>query len=154
MIRGRYRDAFNALCQLRPSKLQAARDLYYIHAALKVEEQLREGKRLWSEMFAVPRNRRAAQSSFFVMFMQQVRPEFPWPVTYCGVDTNWANLSSVVSMPSCIIPPRCSFGPGLICGWLLSCRLVAVSRTGSSRCLLSIPSIHSVAETFYLRHSR
>ncbi|KAI9038201.1 sugar porter family MFS transporter [Aspergillus affinis] len=76
MIRNRYQDAFNALCQLRPSKFQAARDLYYIHSALKIEEKMREGKQLWREMFTVPRNRRAAQSSFFVMFMQQ----------FCGVN--------------------------------------------------------------------
>ncbi|KAI9376102.1 hypothetical protein BJX61DRAFT_553123 [Aspergillus egyptiacus] len=76
MIRNRYHEAFDALCQLRPSKMQAARDLYTIHAALIVEEQLREGKQLWREMFTVPRNRRAAQSSFFVMFMQQ----------FCGVN--------------------------------------------------------------------
>ncbi|KAL4865085.1 hypothetical protein BDV12DRAFT_155657 [Aspergillus spectabilis] len=76
MIRGRYSQALHALKQLRPSTLQAARDLYYIHAALKVEEDLREGKNLWREMFTVPRNRRAAQSSFFVMFMQQ----------FCGVN--------------------------------------------------------------------
>lgn len=72
MIRNRYHSAYNALCQFRPSKLQAARDLYYIHAALVAETKLREGKQLWREMFTVPRNRRAAQSSFFVMFMQQV----------------------------------------------------------------------------------
>ncbi|KAK1146773.1 hypothetical protein N8T08_002534 [Aspergillus melleus] len=76
MMRNRYQDAFNALCQLRPSSFQAARDLYYIHSALKVEEKMREGKQLWREMFTVPRNRRAAQSSFFVMFMQQ----------FCGVN--------------------------------------------------------------------
>jgi hypothetical protein len=73
MIRDRYDRAYSALCRLRPSTLQAARDLYYIHAALKIEEKLRDGKQLWREMFTVPRNRRAAQSSFFVMFMQQVR---------------------------------------------------------------------------------
>jgi hypothetical protein len=78
MIRNRYHAAYDALCKLRPSKFQAARDLYYIHAALQVEEKLREGKQLWREMFTVPRNRRAAQSSFFVMFMQQVHSEFHW----------------------------------------------------------------------------
>ncbi|KAB8070594.1 hypothetical protein BDV29DRAFT_160301 [Aspergillus leporis] len=76
MMRNRYQDAYKALCKLRPSPFQAARDLYYIHAALKVEGKLREGKQLWREMFTVPRNRRAAQSSFFVMFMQQ----------FCGVN--------------------------------------------------------------------
>lgn len=72
MMRDQYQKAYDALCKLRPSTLQAARDLYYIHSALKVEEELRQGKHLWREMFTVPRNRRAAQSSFFVMFMQQV----------------------------------------------------------------------------------
>ncbi|KAK2746205.1 hypothetical protein FQN57_003327 [Myotisia sp. PD_48] len=76
MMRNRYEDAYVALYRFRHSKLQAARDLYYIHAALKVEEKLREGKHLWREMFVVPRNRRATQSSFFVMFMQQ----------FCGVN--------------------------------------------------------------------
>lgn len=72
-MRDRYERAFDALVKFRHSRLQAARDLYYIHSALKVEEKLREGKNLVKEMFTVPRNRRAAQSSFFVMFMQQVR---------------------------------------------------------------------------------
>lgn len=76
MMRNRYHDAYKALCKFRPSTFQAARDLYYIHAALKVEEKLREGKHLFREMFTIPRNRRAAQSSFFVMFMQQ----------FCGVN--------------------------------------------------------------------
>ncbi|KAI1930140.1 hypothetical protein LOZ58_003233 [Ophidiomyces ophidiicola] len=76
MMRDRYQSAYTALCKLRPTRLQAARDLYYIHASLRVEEKLRQGKRLWREMFCVPRNRRAAQSSFFVMFMQQ----------FCGVN--------------------------------------------------------------------
>ncbi|ODM15614.1 hypothetical protein SI65_08848 [Aspergillus cristatus] len=76
MIKNRYQRAYEALSQLRPSSLQAARDLYYIHSALQIEEKLREGKQLWREMFTVPRNRRAAQSSFFVMFMQQ----------FCGVN--------------------------------------------------------------------
>ncbi|EAA62935.1 hypothetical protein AN3210.2 [Aspergillus nidulans FGSC A4] len=49
-----------------------------IMLALQVEEKLREGKQLWREMFTVPRNRRAAQSSFFVMFMQQAQ--------FCGVN--------------------------------------------------------------------
>ncbi|EEP77488.1 conserved hypothetical protein [Uncinocarpus reesii 1704] len=76
MMRDRYQSAYDALCKLRPSPLQAARDLYYIHASLRIEQKLREGKRLWREMFGISRNRRAAQSSFFVMFMQQ----------FCGVN--------------------------------------------------------------------
>lgn len=71
MTKNKYRKAFDALISFRPSKLMAARDLYYIHKALVIEEKQKEGKNLWKEFFMVPRNRRAAQSSFFVMFMQQ-----------------------------------------------------------------------------------
>lgn len=73
MEKGRYTDAFKALCRLRRHKIQAARDMYYAYKLLEVEKAEREGKSLFKEFFAVRRNRRAAQSSFFVMFMQQVR---------------------------------------------------------------------------------
>lgn len=72
MTKNRYRKAFDSLCRFRPSRIQAARDVYYIHKSLQIEEKQKEGKNLWKEFFARPRNRRAAQSSFFVMFMQQV----------------------------------------------------------------------------------
>ncbi|KAG4429914.1 hypothetical protein IFR05_014603 [Cadophora sp. M221] len=76
MTKNRYRKAYDALCRFRNCEMMAARDLYYIHKSLVIEEKLREGKNLWKEFFLVPRNRRAAQSSFFVMFMQQ----------FCGVN--------------------------------------------------------------------
>lgn len=76
MSKGRYKKAFAALQRFRWSKLQAARDLYYIHKQISIEYEMQEGKNLWREFFMVPRNRRAAQSSFFVMFMQQVKPLF------------------------------------------------------------------------------
>merc|ERR1712080_2599 len=50
--------------------------MYYAAKLLDVEAGEREGKSLWKEVFTVKRNRRAAQSSFFVMFMQQ----------FCGVN--------------------------------------------------------------------
>ncbi|KAK0117785.1 hypothetical protein ONS95_012110 [Cadophora gregata] len=76
MTKNKYRKAYDALCRFRNCEMMAARDLYYIHKSLMIEEKLREGKNLWREFFLVPRNRRAAQSSFFVMFMQQ----------FCGVN--------------------------------------------------------------------
>ncbi|CZT43162.1 probable MFS myo-inositol transporter [Rhynchosporium secalis] len=76
MTKGKYRKAYEALCRFRNCEVMAARDIYYIHKSLVIEEKLREGKNLWKEFFFVPRNRRAAQSSFFVMFMQQ----------FCGVN--------------------------------------------------------------------
>ena len=38
--RGNYRTAFGVLCQLRPTELQAARDLFYIHSQLQKEAAL------------------------------------------------------------------------------------------------------------------
>lgn len=113
MIRGRYLRAYEALSKFRASPLQAARDLYYIHSALKVEDKLREGKHLWKEMFIVPRNRRAAQSSFFVMFMQQVFP----PQRYHKMSTNV--YSSAASMQLCITPRLCFAMPVSVYVWLL-----------------------------------
>lgn len=46
--------------------------MYYAAKLLEVEAAERQGKSLWKEFFGVRRNRRAAQSAFFVMFMQQV----------------------------------------------------------------------------------
>ncbi|KAL2755660.1 hypothetical protein ACRALDRAFT_1064307 [Sodiomyces alcalophilus JCM 7366] len=75
MEKQRYPDAFKAMKRLRYSPVQAARDIYYAHKLLEIESAEREG-RSWTEFFTVRRNRRAAQSSWFVMFMQQ----------FCGVN--------------------------------------------------------------------
>jgi hypothetical protein len=76
MEKGKYDKAFHSLCRLRKHKLQAARDMYYAYKLLEVEKGEREGRNLFKEFFTVRRNRRAAQSAFFVMFMQQ----------FCGVN--------------------------------------------------------------------
>ncbi|GAB7354559.1 hypothetical protein MBLNU459_g5014t1 [Dothideomycetes sp. NU459] len=78
MDKGRYREAFESLCTLRKARLQAARDLYDIHIRLMLEREMKPSS-TWqraTKLFSVPRNRRAAQSAFFVMFMQQ----------FCGVN--------------------------------------------------------------------
>lgn len=67
MEKGKYSKAFQSTYRLRHSKLQAARDMYYAAKLLDVESKAREGRNLWKEFFAVRRNRRAAQSSWFVM---------------------------------------------------------------------------------------
>jgi hypothetical protein len=76
MEKGKYDKAFGALCRLRKHKIQAARDMYYAYKLLEIEKSEREGRNLFKEFFTVRRNRRAAQSAFFVMFMQQ----------FCGVN--------------------------------------------------------------------
>ncbi|TKA55614.1 hypothetical protein B0A53_02792 [Rhodotorula sp. CCFEE 5036] len=74
--RGRYVDAFNSLCRLRHTRLQAARDLFFIHVLLEEEAAVATGRSPLVELFAVARNRRAALASGIVMFMQQ----------FCGIN--------------------------------------------------------------------
>jgi len=81
MEKGKFDKAFTAFARLRTTRVQAARDMYYAYKMLEIEAAQREGKNLWKEFFMVKRNRRAAQSSFFVMFMQQ----------FCGGMRNLSN---------------------------------------------------------------
>jgi sugar porter (SP) family MFS transporter len=74
--KGRYEEAFNELCRLRFSRVQAARDLYYIHVLLEAENEMKQGRNRVVEMFSIPRNRNAALASWVVMFGQQ----------FCGVN--------------------------------------------------------------------
>ncbi|MCJ1393707.1 hypothetical protein MMC18_006583 [Xylographa bjoerkii] len=75
-----YHDAFHALCLLRNTHLQAARDLYYIHAQARLDgNMLGSGEDTSSkyiirlrELFTVPRIRRATLASFVVMLAQQM----------------------------------------------------------------------------------
>ena len=67
-----YTKAFNSLCRLRHSKLQAARDLFLIHHLLEGEEDIKEGHHRFSELWIVGRNRRALVASLVVMFLQQI----------------------------------------------------------------------------------
>ncbi|KAL8727745.1 MAG: hypothetical protein Q9166_005858 [cf. Caloplaca sp. 2 TL-2023] len=87
----RYHDAFNSLKRLRNTPLQAARDLYYIHAQVQLEElilgidpdiMISEGKEHYSnsgryanrfiQLFTIPRIRRATLAAFVVMIAQQM----------------------------------------------------------------------------------
>lgn len=64
---------------LRPTELQAARDLYYAYIGVQMERKINKGKNFFTmflELFTVPRNRRATLASWIVMFMQQ----------FCGVN--------------------------------------------------------------------
>lgn len=92
MTKNRYRKAFDSLCRFRPSRLQAARDVYYIHKSLQIEEKQKEGKNLIKEFFGVPRNRRAAQSSFFVMFMVCLCLY----IIHLGQETNSLTLATIL----------------------------------------------------------
>jgi sugar porter (SP) family MFS transporter len=77
MSKGRYEKAFQSMCSLRDNKVQAARDIFYMHTLLEAEKgSVVLGKSKVKEMITVPRNRRAMQASEIVMFMQQ----------FCGVN--------------------------------------------------------------------
>ncbi|GMF68794.1 unnamed protein product [Aspergillus oryzae] len=73
--KGQVRKAYQSLCKLRNSNLQAARDLYYIYTQIKIEEEL-VGKHNFlvrlGELFTIPRVRRATLASWTVMLAQQM----------------------------------------------------------------------------------
>lgn len=83
--KGQHRQAYESMCRLRYNKIQAARDVFYMAELLKVEENISKGRNLISELFTVPRNRRAMLASEIVMFMQQ----------FCGVNVIAYYSSSV-----------------------------------------------------------
>ncbi|CAH7670520.1 hypothetical protein BY996DRAFT_4581007 [Phakopsora pachyrhizi] len=78
MSKGRVSEAYASLRSLRFCDLQASRDLFYIAKLLEIENKTLEGRNLVSDMWKVPRVRRAAQASGLVMFMQQ----------FCGVNVD------------------------------------------------------------------
>ncbi len=61
------------MVRLRYNKVQAARDVYYMHILFEAEKEVEasQGNPLF-ELVKVPRNRRALVASEIVMFMQQV----------------------------------------------------------------------------------
>ncbi|KAI2626823.1 sugar transporter-domain-containing protein [Xylaria nigripes] len=73
--KGRYVEAMASLLKLRNTPLQAARDLYAIHAQIEIEigaiGHASYIKRFF-ELFTVPRLRRASGAAFVVMIAQQL----------------------------------------------------------------------------------
>ncbi|EXJ92159.1 hypothetical protein A1O3_00709 [Capronia epimyces CBS 606.96] len=74
--KGRYSKAFRSLRRLRNTELQAARDLYYIFAQLRMEAALVQKNTNYAtrfiQLFTIPRVRRATLASFTVMIAQQM----------------------------------------------------------------------------------
>lgn len=68
--------AFKSLLRLRNTKLQAARDLYYMSASIAVEQAAIGARSTYLkrciELFTIPRVRRATLASFTVMLAQQM----------------------------------------------------------------------------------
>lgn len=72
MSKGRHAKAYRAMIKLRYKKVQAARDVFYMHTLLDAESHMQVGQSKIVELITVPRNRRALVASEIVMFMQQV----------------------------------------------------------------------------------
>lgn len=73
--KNRYRKAWKSLIRLRFNPVQAARDLYYIHAQLQIEAEIVGRSNYvtrFMELFTIPRVRRATLASFVVMIAQQM----------------------------------------------------------------------------------
>ncbi|KAK0103840.1 hypothetical protein ONS96_004950 [Cadophora gregata f. sp. sojae] len=107
--------AYKALLRLRNSPLQAARDLYFIHAQLVYEDALLEESGLskngnmftrFIELFTIPRLRRATQASGIVMIAQQM----------CGINIIAFYSSTIFEQSGAnnITALLASFGFGLV----------------------------------------
>lgn len=119
MSKGRHYKAYESMVKLRYSKVQAARDVFYMHTLLEAEEELKANKKnIALELITVPRNRRALIASEIVMFMQQVRSQrfflsLPPPLSVghpfllCSSTVN-SRTSSAASMSLHITVPRFS----------------------------------------------
>ena len=73
MSKNRHYKAYQSMVRLRYEKVQAARDVYYMHTLLEAQKEIEanQGNPLL-ELVKIPRNRRAMIASEIVMFMQQV----------------------------------------------------------------------------------
>jgi len=75
MKKGRYPQAYRSLLKLRRLPIQAARDLYFIHAVLMEESKIIHPSNYvtrFFELFTIPRIRRATLAAFVVMIGQQM----------------------------------------------------------------------------------
>lgn len=73
----KYRRAYESLMRLRNTKLQAARDLYYISTQVRIENELLKAQastfvHRFFELFTIPRVRSATLASFVVTIGQQL----------------------------------------------------------------------------------
>ncbi|CAI7584556.1 unnamed protein product [Penicillium pancosmium] len=106
---------------LRPTEIQAARDLYYAYVGVQLERKINRGKNFFTmfiELFTVPRNRRATLATWIVMFMQQ----------FCGVNVI-AYYSTTIFQDS---------------GYGLSTALLASMGTGILNWVFALPAVFTI----------
>ncbi|KAI9879434.1 MAG: hypothetical protein M1830_008565 [Pleopsidium flavum] len=127
MSKGRHAKAYRAMIKLRYSKVQAARDVYYMHTLLDAESNMKIGQSKVLELITVPRNRRALVGSEIVMFMQQ----------FCGVNViaYYSSQIFVEANFSQISALSASLGFGVI-NWLFAIPAIYTIDTFGRRNLL------------------
>ncbi|CAM1508977.1 Fc.00g027160.m01.CDS01 [Cosmosporella sp. VM-42] len=75
MKKNRFPEAWKAMLQLRNDQIQVARDIYYISAQLDIEHQIIGDTNVvsrFTQLFTIPRIRRANIAAFVVMIAQQM----------------------------------------------------------------------------------
>ncbi|KAI1654043.1 hypothetical protein F4813DRAFT_393194 [Daldinia decipiens] len=114
MKKNRYADAWNSMNKLRNNPIQVARDIYYIHAQLSIENQLTNKTNYvtrFTQLFTIPRVRRASIAAFTVMIAQQMCGIniIAFYSTTVFVDAGYNDFQAML----------CSFGFGLV-NWLFA----------------------------------
>ncbi|KAI1463396.1 uncharacterized protein F4812DRAFT_463731 [Daldinia caldariorum] len=114
MKKNRYPEAWNSLVKLRNNPIQVARDIYYIHAQLAIEHQIVSQSNYatrFTQLFTIPRVRRATIAAFTVMIAQQM----------CGINiiAFYSTTVFVDSGYNQFQAMLCSFGFGLV-NWLFA----------------------------------
>lgn len=114
MKKKRYADAWKSMSVLRFDDIQVARDIFYIGTQLEIEEQIISQTNYaarFSELFTIPRVRRANLAAFTVMIAQQM----------CGINII-AFYSTTIFVQSGLSKFKAtigSFGFGLV-NWLFA----------------------------------
>lgn len=139
--KGRYEDAFNELTRLRFSRVQAARDLYYIHVLLEAENEMKKGRNRVVEMFTIPRNRHAALASWVVMFGQQ----------FCGV--NVIGMRFMFTFAKVIHAMTAYYSSNIFVssGFTQPSALASSLGFGALNWLFALPAVFTVSPLFSLR---